>query len=73
VPAASVLALTPDRLIPLEAHSVTELANHFDFRRQRIIADTFLDHAFTDFSADPEGLFTARLTDGVGRGSLSLE
>lgn len=68
LPAASVLAVTPDRLIPLDVHSVTELASQFDFRRQRIIADTFVDHAFTDFSADPEDMFTACLTDGAGKG-----
>ena len=68
LPAASVLAVTPDRLIPLNLHSVTELASQFDFRRQRIIADTFLDHAFTDLSADPDDMFTARLTDRAGEG-----
>jgi aldose 1-epimerase len=68
LPAASVLAVTPDRLIPLELHSVTEGADHFDFRRPRLIADTFLDHAFTDLTADPDGMFTARLTDRAGSG-----
>jgi aldose 1-epimerase len=68
LPAASVLAVTSDRLIPLDLHPVTELASQFDFRRQRIIAETFLDHAFTDLSADRDGMFTARLTDGAGKG-----
>jgi aldose 1-epimerase len=68
LPAASVLAVTPDRLIPLELHSVTEVASQFDFRRPRLIADTFLDHAFTDLSADPDGMFTASLTDRAGKG-----
>jgi aldose 1-epimerase len=68
LPAASVLAVTPDRLVPLELHPVTELASQFDFRRQRVIADNFLDHAFTDLSADPDGTFTARLTDSEGGG-----
>ena len=68
LPAASVLAVTPDRLIPLDLHSVSELPSRFDFRRQRIITDTFLDHAFSDLSADPDGMFTARLTDGAGKG-----
>ena len=61
LPAASVLAVTPDRLIPLDLHSVSELASQFDFRRQRIIADTFLDHAYTDLSADPDDMFTVCL------------
>jgi aldose 1-epimerase len=68
LPVASVLAVTPDRLIPIDVHPVSELASQFDFRHQRAIADTFLDHAFTDLSADPNGVFTARLTDGAGDG-----
>jgi aldose 1-epimerase len=68
LPAASVLAVTPDRLVPLELHSVTELAGQFDFRHPRVIADTFLDHAFTDLSAGTDGVFVARLTDRGGGG-----
>jgi aldose 1-epimerase len=68
LPAASVLAVTPDRLIPLEVHPVTESASQFDFRSQRAIGDTFLDHAFTHLSADSDGMFIARLTDAAGEG-----
>jgi aldose 1-epimerase len=68
LPAASVLAVTPDRLIPLEVHPVTESATQFDFRNERAIGNTFLDHAFTHLSADPDGKFTARLTDADGEG-----
>jgi aldose 1-epimerase len=68
LPAASVLAVTPDRLVPLDVHPVAESADQFDFRRRRPIADTFLDHAFTDLSAGPDGMFTARLTDSTGGG-----
>jgi aldose 1-epimerase len=68
LPAASVLTVTPDRLVPREVQAVTEAPSQFDFRDQRTIADTFLDHAFTDLSADSDGTFTARLTDGAGRG-----
>jgi aldose 1-epimerase len=68
LPAASVLTVTPDRLIPLDVHPVIDQADQFDFRRPRIIADTFLDHAFTDLSAGSDGMFTARLTDGAGAG-----
>jgi aldose 1-epimerase len=70
LPAASVLTVTPDRLIPQEVQPVTEAADQFDFRRERVIADTFLDHAFTDLSADPDGRFSARLTDGTGQGVI---
>ena len=68
LPAGSVLAVTSDRLIPLDLHPVTERASQFDFRHKRVIADTFLDHAFTDLSAGPDGTFTVRLTDGAGGG-----
>ena len=47
---------------------MTESESKFDFRRRRAIADTFLDHAFTNLIADPDGMFTARLTDSAGRG-----
>jgi aldose 1-epimerase len=68
LPAGIVLAVTPDRLIPLEVHSVSEAAGQFDFRSRRTIGDTFLDHAFTDLTADPDGSFTARVTDSAGSG-----
>ena len=68
LPAASVLAVTPDRLIPLEVHPVTQAPEQFDFRHRRAIGDTFLDHAFTDLSPDPDGMFTAHLTDAAGDG-----
>ena len=68
LPAASVLTVTPDRLIPREVQAVTESPDQFDFRQQRPIGDTFLDHAFTDLSPDPDGRFSARLTDSAGQG-----
>lgn len=66
--AASVLAVTPDRLVPVDLHPVNELASQFDFRHQRVIGDTFLDHAFTDLSGGSDGTFIARLTDAAGGG-----
>jgi aldose 1-epimerase len=68
LPAASVLTVTPDRLVPVEVRPVTDQANQFDFRRPRPIADAFLDHAFTDLSAGPDGRFQAKLTDVNGAG-----
>ena len=68
LPAASVLTVTPDRLVPIDVRPVADHADQFDFRRPRVIADTFLDHAFTDLSAGPDGMFTARLTDDAGGG-----
>ena len=68
LPAASVLTVTPDRLIPRDVQPVTAAPDQFDFRQARAIADTFLDHAFTELSPDPDGRFSARLTAADGRG-----
>lgn len=68
LPAASVLTVTPDRLVPVDVRPVTDHADQFDFRRPRVIGDTFLDHAFTDLHARSDGTFTARLTDDTGGG-----
>jgi len=68
--AARVLTVTPDRLIPRDVQSVTDAPDQFDFRQARVIAATFLDHAFTDLSPDPDGRFSARLTDAAGRGVI---
>jgi aldose 1-epimerase len=68
LPAESVLTVTPDRLIPRDVQSVTDAPHQFDFRRPRVVGDTFLDHAFTDLSPGPDGRFSVRLTDGAGRG-----
>jgi aldose 1-epimerase len=70
LPAASMLDVTPDRLVPLDVHPVTESPSQFDFQRRRAIADTFLDHAFTDLIADADGMFSARLTDSNRSGVL---
>ena len=70
LPGASVLTVTPDRLIPQEVQAVTEAPDQFDFRRVRVIENTFLDHAFTDLSPDVDGGFSARLTDRAGQGVI---
>lgn len=51
LPAASVLTVTPDRLSPVAIESV-EAHPEFDFRVARVIADTFIDHAFTGLPAE---------------------
>jgi aldose 1-epimerase len=65
LPAARVLTVTADRLVPVDLRPVAEL-DRFDFRRPRTIADTFVDHAFTDLSAGPGWQIHRRLT-GAGR------
>jgi aldose 1-epimerase len=68
MPADSVLTVTPDRLIPQEVVSVTELDGRFDFRRRRQIGKTLIDHAFTGLQAGPDESFSARLTGADGAG-----
>ena len=62
LPAATVLQVTPDRLIPTEPLDV-ETAG-FDWRTPRPIGDTFIDHAFTDLVRDDAGVATVRLLSG---------
>ena len=65
LPAARVLTVTADSLVLVDLRPVAEL-DRFDFRRPRTIADTFVDHAFTDLSAGPGWQIHRRLT-GAGR------
>ena len=62
LPAATVLQVTPDRLIPTELLDV-ETAG-FDWRTPRPVGDTFVDHAFTDLTRNPDGVATVRLLSG---------
>lgn len=62
LPAATVLEVTPDRLIPTGLVDV-ETAG-FDWRTPRPIGDTFIDHAFTHLSRDTSGLATVRVLSG---------
>ena len=72
-PAGQVLTVTEDRLIPLDLAEVGSYRDGvFDFRQPRLIADTFLDHAFTGLGANgPEGepgRATVRVRTGDGSG-----
>jgi len=62
LPAATVLQVTPDRLIPTELLDVESPG--FDWRTPRPVGDTFVDHAFTDLSRDAKGVATVRLLSG---------
>lgn len=65
VPASSVLHVTEDRLIPTELTDVS--SSHFDFRQERPIGSTFLDHAYTGINYDDGGATVAvRAADGRG-------
>ncbi|MCS5722745.1 aldose 1-epimerase family protein [Herbiconiux sp. CPCC 203407] len=71
LPADDVLAVTPDRLIPLQVTSVeVDEGGAFDFREPRPLGDTAIDHAFTglDRRRDAEGTATVTVTDPGGTG-----
>ncbi|MHA7276356.1 aldose 1-epimerase family protein [Arthrobacter sp. Hz1] len=65
LPAATVLEVTPDRLIPTV---LTPVRGTFDFRSPRQIDSAFLDHAFTDVQYDGDEA-TVSVTGADGRGA----
>jgi aldose 1-epimerase len=66
VPAAQVLEVTPDRLLPVRVVPVQDQG--LDLRTARRIGDLFLDHAFTGLVPDEDGLARVRLTSASGAG-----
>jgi aldose 1-epimerase len=66
LPAAEVLEVTPDRLLPVRTAPVK--GSGLDFRDEREIGETFLDHAFTGLVPDDDGLTRVRLRSPSGRG-----
>jgi aldose 1-epimerase len=69
LPAAQVLTVTPDRLIPVGLVDVgSEADGGFDFREPRQIRSTFIDHAFTSLERDADGTAEVRLTAPSGTG-----
>ena len=61
LPAATVLTVTPDRLLPVAKEPVK--GSPFDFRAQRRLDDVQIDHAFTDLTRGSEGMATVRVLD----------
>lgn len=70
LPAAQVLTVTPDRLIPVWLESVdADGQRHFDFQDARPIGDTFIDHAFSSLTPEgASGRTVVRLTAPSGTG-----
>lgn len=71
LPAAEVLEVTPDRLIPVALGAVdadAATADRFDWRSPRVLGAVELDHAYTDLTRDADGLATVRVTDPAGSG-----
>ncbi|KTR40891.1 galactose mutarotase [Curtobacterium oceanosedimentum] len=65
LPAAEVLEVTEDRLVPT---GLAPVHDEFDLRTATPIGDRFIDHAFTGFDRDAEGLATIELTAADGHG-----
>lgn len=63
-PATSYLAVTPDRLLPVDLHPIDGHA--FDFRRSRVIGATQIDHAFTGLGTAPQLLLSDPAGTHVG-------
>lgn len=69
LPADQVLAVTPDRLIPIGLRDVAaDDPDRFDFRTARRIEAAEIDHAYTGLVRDADGVATVRVTDAAGRG-----
>jgi aldose 1-epimerase len=69
LPAAQVLEVTPDRLIPTELTSVeANDPERFDFRIARAIGAVEIDHAYSGLIRGSDGIATVRLTDTEGAG-----
>ncbi|HKP07535.1 MAG TPA: aldose 1-epimerase family protein [Microbacterium sp.] len=69
LPAAQVLAVTPDRLIPTDLVPVdTDDPQRFDFRSPRAIGTAEIDHAYSGLIRDADGNATVRVTDAAGSG-----
>ena len=66
LPAAQVLQVTPDRLVPRELTAVEDTG--LDFRGGRPIGSDQVDHAYTALRADADGLVRARATADDGSG-----
>jgi len=69
LPASQVLAVTDDRLSPIDLEPVgQDDPARFDFRVARKIGAVEIDHAFTGLDRSDDGIATVRLTDAAGAG-----
>jgi len=69
LPAAQVLAVTDDRMVPIDLEPVgQDDPARFDFREPRRIDAVEIDHAFSGLMRDEDGLTTVKVTDAAGTG-----
>lgn len=67
LPASEVLTVTPDRLVPVAVADVAvDDGGALDFRAERTIGDTFIDHAFTGLERDADGIATVTVRSPEG-------
>lgn len=66
LPAAAFLSVTPDRLLPVETMSVE--GHEFDFRKERVLGATEIDHAFTAIERAVGRAASVRVFDPSGSG-----
>jgi aldose 1-epimerase len=70
LPAASVLDVTPDRLLPGGTRDVSTFrGGAFDFRMGRPIGDVAVDHAFTELARNGDGMTTVEIRSDTGTGT----
>ncbi|WP_439690452.1 aldose 1-epimerase family protein [Curtobacterium sp. SP.BCp] len=65
LPAAEVLEVTPDRLVPT---ALVPVHDEFDLREPTLIGPRFIDHAFTGFVRDTEGTAVIDVVAADGHG-----
>ena len=65
LPAAEVLEVTEDRLVPTE---LVPVHDEFDLRTPTTIGSRFIDHAFTGFDRDADGIAAITVTAADGHG-----
>jgi aldose 1-epimerase len=69
LPAAQVLGVTEDRLIPTDLVAVdADDPERFDFRTARRLGAVEIDHAYSGLTRDEAGIATVRVTDDAGSG-----
>lgn len=69
LPASRVLEVTPDRLVPVAVRDVEAYdGGALDFREERTLGETFIDHAYTDLASGADGIarVEVRAPEGTG-------
>ncbi len=69
LPASRVLEVTPDRLVPVAVRDVEAYdGGALDFREERTLGETFIDHAYTGLARGADGIarVEVRAPEGTG-------